>query len=109
MRSNPFLTPDQDALNMAAMSWNGCLSTFGPDAMGFAPGQLIAPHAVGPNKPWRRRFLMESVSGKPPRLVDKIFWQHAGHPIAICSRATLVIQRLKLAIAAFLGRFYRRY
>jgi hypothetical protein len=109
MRSNPSLTPDPDALNMAAMSLNGCLSTFGPDAMGFASGPLIAPFAVGSNKPWRRRFLTESILGKPPHLVDKIFWQYAGHPIAICSRGTIAVQRAKLTLAAFVGGFYRRY
>jgi hypothetical protein len=107
MRSNPFLTPDQDALNMAAMSWEGRLSTLGPDAMGFTSGQVFFPHAVGANKPWRRQFLLEAVLGKPPRLVDKLFWQNAGHPIAICSRATIAVQRANLTLAAFVGRFYR--
>ena len=109
MRANPFFAIDQDALNMAAMSWVGRLSTLGPDAMGFTSGQVFFPHAVGANKPWRRRFLLEAVLGKPPRLVDKLFWQNASHPIAICPPFTIAVQRAKLALAAFVGRFYRRF
>jgi len=108
-RWNPMHTPDQDALNLAAMAWAKSLSVLGPDAMGFAPGgpPLIA-HAVGPNKPWQRRHLSEALCGKPPRFVDKAYQQNAIAPIPLYSKASHRRSTLALRVAALIGRFYRR-
>jgi hypothetical protein len=100
-------SPNQDTLNMAAMAWPTSLVTFGPDLMGFLNGWIALPHAIGSAKPWRRKYLREALAGKPPRLVDKIFWDHASSPIRVYT--TFKIRRMKLTIllASFLGRFYR--
>lgn len=108
MRSDMFLTPDQDALNMTAMSWEGPLCTFGPDAMGFLSGQPIALHAVGSPKPWARRHWFSFLAGRPPRGVDKMFWKNATHPIRVASPVELRMTHLAVLLTAFLGRFYRR-
>ncbi|NBB79003.1 MAG: hypothetical protein GVY36_06085 [Verrucomicrobia bacterium] len=108
-RWNPMHTPDQDALNLAAMAWEGSLSVLGPDAMGFAPGgpPLLA-HAVGPNKPWERRHLSEALRGKPPRFVDKAYTDHAVSPIPVHGKASHRRRLRALKAAALIGRFYRR-
>ncbi|TVP75360.1 MAG: hypothetical protein EA353_14100 [Puniceicoccaceae bacterium] len=108
-RWNPMHTPDQDALNLAAMAWEGSLSVLGPDVMGFAQGgpPLLA-HAVGPNKPWERRHLSEALRGQPPRFVDKAYEEHAISPISLHSTASHRRRTLVLKAAALIGRFYRR-
>jgi hypothetical protein len=108
-RWNPMHTPDQDALNLAAMAWAGPLCVLGPDAMGFAAGgpPLLA-HAVGPNKPWARRHLREALRGCPPRFVDKAYHAHAVTPILIGGKGSHRWRSLTLKMAALIGRFYRR-
>ncbi|MCC5838575.1 MAG: hypothetical protein JJT96_00510 [Opitutales bacterium] len=108
-RWNLFHTPDQDALNIAVMLWSGEICALGPDAMGFAPGGApLIPHAVGPDKPWLRANLKEALRGRPPRVVDKAFWEFCGGPVQVCSPIQLRRQRRILALCALLGRFYRR-
>jgi hypothetical protein len=106
-RENPFFTPDQDALNMAVMSWDGDVATFGPDAMGFAPGKCILPHALGADKPWRKSYLLNALQGRPPRFVDKAFWANALTPVPISSAAFITRQQMTISIASALGRVYR--
>lgn len=108
-RWNPMHTPDQDALNLATMAWAGTLCVVGPDAMGFAlGGPPLLAHAVGPDKPWQRRHLREALRGKPPRLVDKAYMEHAVSPIALHSKASHRQRTAALKAAALIGRFYRR-
>ncbi len=107
-RESIFHTPDQDALNMAAMSWEGEMATFGPDAMGFASGVVLLPHAVGPNKPWRRNYLLDALRGRSPRLVDRAFWDNALGPVPITSPAGVKSKQLTISLASALGRVYRR-
>jgi hypothetical protein len=107
-REKRFHTPDQDALNMAAMTWENEISLFGPDAMGFCPGILLLPHALGASKPWRRRYLSEALRGRPPRVVDKVFWANALSPIPVTSAAVVRGKQMAISLAAVLGRFYRR-
>lgn len=104
-----FHAADQDALNIAVMLWDGEVCAFGPDAMGFAAGGApLIPHAVGPNKPWLRANLREALRGRPPRTVDKAYWENCEQPVRVCSPRQLRRQRLVLACCALLGRFYRR-
>jgi hypothetical protein len=108
-RWNPMHTPDQDALNLTAMAWGETLSILGPDAMGFAAGgpQMIS-HAVGPDKPWKRAHFREVLLGRPPRYVDKAYLNNALSPILLQSSALYQWRLLKVGLAAFIGRFYRR-
>jgi hypothetical protein len=103
----PFMTPDQDALNIAVMCWQDSITTLGPEVMGFAGfGEL--PHAVGSKKPWQRNYLLEALRGTPPRYVDKVFWTYADGPLMPFSRLTLAITKMMLNITTAISRFYRR-
>ncbi len=101
----PFMTPDQDALNLALMLWQGPVTTLGPDVMGFAAfGEL--PHAIGSSKPWRRRYLIEALHAKPPRYVDKVYWHYIDKPLSAASLPLIQMKRLGIRLASLLGRFY---
>jgi hypothetical protein len=103
----PFMTPDQDALNITLMVWSGPITTLGPDVMGFA-GPALLPHAVGAPKPWRKHYLRDAFKAMPPRVVDKLYWNYADSPVKTVSKRLLVWRRLTIKVAAFVGRFYRR-
>lgn len=107
-RDNPLQIPDQDTFNMALTAWERELVTFGPDAMGFASGHTILPHAVGAGKPWRKNYLIEALRGRPPRFVDKRFWDNALGVIPIASNASVQSTRAAIYLASAVGRFYRR-
>lgn len=102
------MSPNQDTLNIAAMAWHGPLSTIGPDAMGFVPGNTFFPHAIGSLKPWSKRFLWEALSGRPPTLADKMFLEFADGPLALYPKWRLNRIKLALGIGSALGRIYRR-
>ncbi len=101
-------TPDQDAMNMAAMAWPKPLSTFGPDLMGFSGGWIGLPHAIGSAKPWRRRYLREAMGGNPPRRADKEFWAHGAFPISVYPKFMILFKKLSVGLASFAGRLYKR-
>jgi hypothetical protein len=107
-RWQAMMAPDQDALNMAAMATPHAISTVGPDAMAFENGDVYFPHAVGANKPWRRKFLKDACSGVPPRRVDKRFWMAAGAPIQVFEPQQIRRKNLAIAIASLIGRCYHR-
>jgi hypothetical protein len=107
-RWNALICPDQDALNMAAMAWHHDLSTFGPDMMGFTGGWIGLPHATGSAKPWRRHYLRDALAGNPPRRADKEFWVHAALPIVVYPKLTILLQKIAIALASCIGRFYSR-
>lgn len=101
----PFMALDQDALNLALMVWRGPVTTLGPDVMGFAGfGEL--PHAIGSNKPWRRKYLVEALRGKRVRHVDKIFWNYAGRPLQALPWFLIKLRIIEMRISSFIGRFY---
>jgi len=103
----PFFAPDQDALNVALMAWDGPITALGPDVMGFA-GPALLPHAVGGAKPWRVNYLRRAMLGQPPRLVDKLYWDHANYPLQSTAKLTYYFQNISLKIASFMARFYKR-
>jgi hypothetical protein len=106
----PFSSTDQDALNAATECCPEIpLSIIGKEGMGFKPGGHIMHHALGPRKPWRRRYLKEALSGCAPAMVDKLFWQlmKAG-PLKPVSIGRLRWKMLEVSIASALGRFIRR-
>jgi len=100
---------DQDVLNATVEAVEGISVSFeNKQAMGFAPGKTMLPHALGPGKPWLRRYILEALGGLPPRPVDKEYWRNAEGPIRPFSAKQLRGKRIALKIAAALGRFIRR-
>jgi hypothetical protein len=99
---------DQDALNSAIESYTGDFSFMGKDAMDFANGVLLLPHALGVDKPWLINPIKNWVKGKIPRRVDKEFWRVVENPVSSFSRAKIYKMKFSLKVAAFLGRFYRK-
>jgi hypothetical protein len=104
----PFNRTDQDALNVAIEATDRPVSIMGKEAMGFAPGGIVMPHALGVAKPWRRHYIREALAGRPPAPADRSFWQHATGPASALSRNTIARAKVSLAIAAAIGRFIRR-
>jgi hypothetical protein len=104
-----FRKTDQDLLNAAIEACPEIeVSFLGPQAMGFLPGDAILPHALGSAKPWQRCYLAEALAGRPPALVDKMFWRYATGPIRPFGPGRTVLKKLSLAAGAALGRFIRR-
>jgi hypothetical protein len=103
----PFFTPDQDALNIALMAWKGPITALGPDVMGFS-GAAFMPHALGTPKPWQKHYISDTLKGKPPRQVDKLFWAYAGYPLEPFSNLFVALKVLCIQLASLLGRFYQR-
>jgi hypothetical protein len=103
----PFNATDQDALNMAAMYTDYPLTTMGPEAMDFVPSGFTMFHAVGA-KPWRGSLLLRALAGLPPSNAAKFFFTQASSPIRAYSLWRLRAKLLACAMAAFIGRFYRK-
>ena len=103
-----FSQPDQDALNAAIEVWDGPVSYFGKDGMGFIYGLSVLPHAVGRAKPWKVKYLRRSLSGHTPRTVDKAYWKSVSYPIKVYSYRYISWKKTIVNFAAFLGRFYAR-
>jgi hypothetical protein len=100
---------DQDVLN-AAIGMTGALkySILPQTAMAFSPGATVLAHAIGPAKPWRRRYLRESLRGRPPGASDKAYWSSVDGPLQSVSSAHICRQRVSLRLASAIGRCYRR-
>ena len=104
----PFGKTDQDALNAAVEAWEGDLSLIGKEAMGLKSGTAMMPHALGQTKPWKWKPLTQVLLGRPPRLVDREYWNAAKGPIVSHSLALIHGRRVTIKIASFFGRFYKR-
>jgi hypothetical protein len=103
-----FHSTDQDAMNYALMHHEMPLNTAGPEAMDFTPGGYYLSHAITTPKPWAGKHLLQALCGRPPTAATRAYYRHAGGPIQTHSGATMAWRRLSLALAAVLGRFYRR-
>ncbi len=106
--SYPFNKTDQDALNIAVMTSSAPVSIMGAEGMDFRPGGWTMSHALGPEKPWRKRFLTAALAGRPPTPADREYWRHVRRPISLYDSRTASLRTTALAAAAFLGRFYHR-
>jgi len=106
--ANCFDIADQDALNASTEACISPLTIIGQEAMGFKPGVALLPHALGPGKPWERSYLKSAVLGYPPRLVDKLYWNHAIGPIRVHSKFRVKLKRIAVKVGSFIGRFYIR-
>ena len=75
--------------------------------MGFKPGAALLPHALGQPKPWKKRFIAESLNGRAPRLIDKVFLKNVS-PIDFYLSSELFARRLSCLMASGIGRFIRK-
>ncbi|KAA6465390.1 hypothetical protein DYQ86_05475 [Acidobacteria bacterium AB60] len=98
---------DQDMLNAALMTTDDPLSILGLEGMDFAAAGYTMSHAVEGNKPWKKRFVRDALSGRPPSTADKHFWNYADHPLRLFGPAQVRLQRSSLKLASAVGRFYR--
>jgi hypothetical protein len=108
-RTHLFFATDQDALNIAAMCSRFPISEIGPEGMDLAYGGWTMSHAVGSPKPWKKKFILSALKGNPPSLTDRSYWLYVEGPVSCYSSVTIKLKRLSILIAAFIGRFYRRY
>ncbi|MGY2134557.1 hypothetical protein ACW9KT_20180 [Hymenobacter sp. HD11105] len=107
-RTYHFEANDQDALNIAAMCTFAPISEVGPDGMDFTPGGWIMSHATGSMKPWRKRFILNSLKGFGPSAADRSYWRYVNSPINVFSRNKTRYANFSMSLAAFIGRFYHR-
>ena len=105
---DPFGKTDQDALNATVEAWPGPISFVGKAGMTFEAGTSLMSHALGHNKPWLRKPLIQMLKGMLPRQADKDYWDSVGGPIVIHPSIKVIYQRLTLKIAVGLGRFYSK-
>jgi hypothetical protein len=104
-----FDSSDQDALNATVEMTDGVdCSVLPRAAMGFMPGAAVLPHALGPRKPWRKKFLREVLHGLPPITADKAYWSYVDAPLQPMSAFRVRVTRLALLAASAIARFYRR-
>jgi len=103
--TSPFAGRDQDALNIVCMATEHRVSPLGQDGMDFQWGGHIMSHAIGPRKPWRRRFAWECIwDGHKPSLADKAFWRHTQKPIRLYTPAHRTFRELDVRLASLLAR-----
>ena len=69
-----FSKSDQDALNATIEAYQGTISFFGKEGMGFRSGHISMFHALGENKPWNTNHLLRALNGKSPRSLDSVYW-----------------------------------
>jgi hypothetical protein len=105
---SPFGKTDQDALNASIEAWPGEVSFVGQEAMSLKSGAALMPHALGQPKPWKWNPLTQALSGRPPRLVDREYWKHAGGVVGAHTSGVIKEKLITLKVAALIGRFYRR-
>ncbi|HEY1081993.1 MAG TPA: hypothetical protein VGE29_07015 [Prosthecobacter sp.] len=106
-RFDAFFGTDQDAMNMAAMTYGDRLSTLGPEGMGFSTGMTAMWHAVDSPKPWRKRYLRSLLrEGRRVDNANRQFWKHARWPVQAWSSKNLLLRDIDRKAAIFLSRFY---
>lgn len=103
-----FYAGDQDLLNLTAMCTDESLSEMGPEGMDFINGGWTMSHAVGHPKPWQKKYILSAFKGNPPGKADRAFWVNAKSPLSCYSNNQIKMKRLSIAIAALIGRFYKR-
>ncbi|MGC1243878.1 MAG: hypothetical protein WA874_19955 [Chryseosolibacter sp.] len=105
---SPFGKTDQDALNATIEAWEGEVSFVGQEGMSIKSGAALMPHALGHPKPWRWNPLMQAISGRPPRIVDREYWKNANGIIAPHRSGEIRKMLFSLKVASLIGRFYGR-
>ena len=107
--ANCFDSSDQDSLNATLEAYDDAVSILGQEAMGLKPGHALLPHAIGSRKPWKCSYLAEAIRGRPPRPVDKVYWENARYPLPVERSGRVRAKRLSIRLAAAIGRFYKRH
>ena len=107
-RTTSFAKTDQDALNIATGLTQAPLSLVGKDGMDFISGGYIMSHAIGSPKPWNNKYIRRALGGSAPSLAEKEYWKNVEAPLRIYSPLTLSGHRLRVRLAAAIGRFIRR-
>jgi hypothetical protein len=107
-RTSPWQAADQDLLNIAVMTTDVPTSTLGPDGMDFSGGGYVMSHAVNSPKPWAREYMRSTLSGRPPTLADKGFWDNAEHPIRLFPESTVRNRKVALKAGIAFGRVWHR-
>jgi len=107
-RANTFQFADQDAMNIAAMYSKEPLSPIGPEGMGWVTGGFTMYHTVGGKKPWKKKFLLSSLSADPPWNGDRHFLESVDGPLRPYSGFRLRMMRFSADLANLIGRFYVR-
>jgi hypothetical protein len=107
-RSMPFSTWDQDAMNVAVMESDVPISTLGPEGMDFIDSGFTMSHAIGSDKPWRKKFTKSALNGVAPSKADKGWLEHCSGPIQVLLPLQITIKKLDLTIGSAIGRFIRR-
>lgn len=106
-RTFAFFNTDQDALNITLMDTSLPVSLSGKDGMDLIVGGYIMSHALGPRKPWRRRYLWERFSkGISAEFVDKAYWSNVKYPIAVYSPVRRMLARIDLYGTAAFDRIF---
>ncbi|MBY0356361.1 MAG: hypothetical protein K2W82_00050 [Candidatus Obscuribacterales bacterium] len=103
-----FYSPDQDALNIAVCCSEYRASIMAKESMDFQPGGFIMSHAIGPQKPWRQCFTLESLKGMPPRKCDKLFLSHASAPIPIFNPIRQILNLIDMKLAILISRLIKK-
>jgi hypothetical protein len=107
-RADIFCSGDQDALNIAAMYSKEPLTPIGPEGMGWITGGFTMYHTVGGKKPWKKKFLLSSLSADPPWNGDRHFLDSVDGPLRPYSDFQLRKMRFSANLANLIGRFYVR-
>ncbi len=103
-RTSPFMTPDQDALNLAVMAHHDEVAMMGPQAMGLATGWPLMSHAIGAPKPWAHSFAVSALRGRAPTRADAHFLRFAREPVAVLGPRAAAVRRADLALARIVAR-----
>ena len=108
-RTYLFFNPDQDAFNIAAMCCDSPISEIGPEGMDITLEGFVMSHALGRSKPWNKKFIRMALKGIAPSAADKNFWANTKSPIQLYGNLRFKIKILKLYIAIYISRFYKRH
>lgn len=102
-----FGATDQDALNATIEACDHEISYMRKEAMALGVGDpILMPHALGSPKPWDYTPLKKFIQGKPPRLVDKLYWDYVESPIRCYPSSKIKRMTYSLKVVSFLNRFY---
>ena len=104
----PFGKTDQDALNAAVEAWDGTVSFVGKEGMAFNDGAYLMSHALGKQKPWLVKPVVQSIAGRPPRKADRDYWQSSIGPILSHPAGLVRRRQFAIKVATLISRFYSR-
>ncbi|MDX2271391.1 MAG: hypothetical protein NW237_05505 [Cyanobacteriota bacterium] len=106
--SHPFVSADQNTLNLMSMLTPFPLSTIGSEGMDFSRYGFTMSHAIGSPKPWIKNYLWSALDGYPPTRADQNFWNYTQSPIKLYSSIFSAWKKRELSMAKAFARFYGR-